>query len=291
MRGEAHAIELDARALRRWPLPGVADDADKEVRGQVLVVAGSREIPGAALLAGTAALRAGAGKLVIASAASVARELAVAMPEARVIGLPETAGGALSTAGLGLVEHAARACSAALIGPGFMDNEGSSDFVLGLLPFLVQSQVVLDAMAMNVVNRGARPEQRILLTPHAGEMAQLRGCGKEEVQASAEAAADGARQWNAVVALKGSTTFIASPGGQLWRHRASQPGLATSGSGDVLAGLMAGLAARGATLEQAAVWGVVLHALAGKRLGRKAGPVGYLAREIAAEVPALMRQI
>ena len=296
MQRETGATALNARALRRWPLPAIPHDADKEVRGRVLVVAGSREIPGAALLAGTAALRAGAGKLVIATAHSVAGALALAVPEARVIALPETASGAFSIEGLPLVTEAAAACDAALVGPGFMDEDGSIDFIHGLLPLLAHSPVVLDALAMNVLKRAGLPAQPMLITPHAGEMARLQACAKDEVEADPDAAMRAARQWSAVVALKGATTFIATPQGRRWRHDAGQPGLAiaglgVSGSGDVLAGLIAGLAAQGAPLEQAAAWGVVLHALAGARLARKMGPMGYLAREIAGEIPAVMRQM
>jgi ADP-dependent NAD(P)H-hydrate dehydratase len=291
MQGEDGTIELDARALRRWPLPAIAHDADKEARGRVLVIAGSHEIPGSALLAGTAALRAGAGKLVIATAQSVAAGLAVAMPEARVIALPEAAGGALARSGLHLLEGVAAACDAALVGPGFMDEDGSTRFVQDLLPLLAHAPVVLDALAMNVLKRTGRLAQPALVTPHAGEMAELLGRDKDNVEADPQAALHGARQWNTVVALKSATTLIASPGGPLRRHRGGQPGLATSGSGDVLAGLIVGLAARGATLEQAAAWGVVLHALAGARLARRTGPLGYLARELAGEIPALMRQV
>ena len=96
-------IALDARLLRGWPLPEVAQDADKEDRGRVLVVGGSREIGGAVLLAATAALRAGAGKLVIATAQSVAAPLALRVPEARVIALPETAAGGFALEGLDLI--------------------------------------------------------------------------------------------------------------------------------------------------------------------------------------------
>ena len=282
------AIDLTARTLRRWPLPAVPRDADKEVRGRVLVVAGSRETPGAALLAGTAALRVGAGKLVIATAESAAGPIAIAVPEARVIALPETANGAFRMDGLRLIERTAAACDAALIGPGFMDEDGSIEFVQALLPLLTHAPVVLDALAMNVLSRVRRLEQPVLVSPHAGEMARLQDCAKEEVAGDATAAVQGALAWNAVVVLKGAATSIASPDGRLWRHEAGEPGLATSGSGDVLAGLFAGLAARGASLEQAAAWGVVLHALAGARLGRRLGALGYLARELAGEVPVLM---
>lgn len=282
---------LDARTLRGWPLPVLAREADKEVRGRVLVVAGSREIPGAAVLAATAALRAGAGKLVIATGESVAMHLAFAVPEARVIALPETPRGAFSRQGLDRVRAAAQRADAALIGSGLMDEEGSTDFVRVLLPLLTHAPVVLDALAMNVLKDRGGADQLLLFTPHAGEMAHLTGRSKQEIVAAPEqAAVAAARRWNCVVALKGGTTLIATPSGERWRHAGNQPGLATSGSGDVLAGLIAGLLARGAAPEQACAWGVVLHACAGALLAARQGPLGYLARELPAEIPALMKR-
>jgi ADP-dependent NAD(P)H-hydrate dehydratase len=283
---------LDARLLRAWPLPRIAPDADKEVRGRVLVIAGSREIPGAAVLAGTAALRAGAGKLVIATGQSVAVQLALALPEARVIALPETVAGSFAAQAVDLLDESAQSADAALLGPGLMDERGSEEFVAGLLPTLAHAPVILDALAMNIVKAGRRLAQPVLLTPHAGEMAHLRGMSKEAVLANPQqAAADAAYEWNAVVALKGSATLIAAPSGGRWRHDARHPGLATSGSGDVLAGLIAGLAAQQVPLEQACAWGVVLHALAGMELARRLGPLGYLARELPAEIPRLMHRL
>ena len=287
----ASPAELTQRALRRWPLPAIAGDADKESRGSVLVVAGSREIPGAALLAATAALRAGAGKLVIATAQSAAVQTAIAMPEARVIGLPETAQGAFAAGGLQLLEEVAREADAALLGPGLADEGGTVDFVTPLLPLLTHVPVVLDALAMNVLKRLGRVRQPVLLSPHAGEMAQLRGRPKKDIEADPLAAAQACADWGAVVVLKGGVTRIASPDGRQWRHDCDHPGLATSGSGDVLAGLITGFAAQQASLEQAAAWGVVLHALAGARLARRLGPLGYLARELPQEIPGLMKKL
>jgi hydroxyethylthiazole kinase-like uncharacterized protein yjeF len=130
---------------------------------------------------------------------------------------------------------------------------------------------------------------RVLLTPHAGEMAKLTGLTKDAVVADpAAVAARAARRWNAVVALKGSVTYVATPAGRLWCHQGGNVGLASSGSGDVLAGIIAGLAARGAALEQAAAWGVALHAHAGDRLAKRIGTLGFLAREIGAEIPGLL---
>ena len=129
----------------------------------------------------------------------------------------------------------------------------------------------------------------VLLTPHAGEMAKLSDSRKETVQAHPQQTArKAAHEWNAVVALKGAITHIGAPDQRVWRHQGGNVGLAISGSGDVLAGLVAGLVARGATLEQAAAWGVALHARAGEKLAERFGPLGYLARELAAEVPGVM---
>jgi hydroxyethylthiazole kinase-like uncharacterized protein yjeF len=126
-----------------------------------------------------------------------------------------------------------------------------------------------------------RFEEPVLLTPHAGEVAHLTGCGKDEVLADPERAArEAAQRWNAVIAVKGARTVIADPDGRAWLHEGGNAGLATSGSGDTLAGAIAGLCARGADLVQACAWGVVLHAQAGERLAVQRAPVGYLAREI-----------
>jgi len=292
MAGAPQSTRLDAQLLRRWPLPAVPDTADKEERGRVLVVAGSREIPGAALLAGIAALRAGAGKLEVATAQSVAPALALALPEARVIAWPETDGGGLAPSAVELLADSARATGAALLGPGLMDGAGTCRAIEGLLPLLVHAPVVLDALAMDIVRHGRRFDQPLLMTPHAGEMAHLLGWTKEEIVADPLGAGhEAARRWNAVVAVKGATTLIATPGGGCWRHEGGHPGLATSGSGDVLAGLIAGLAARQVPLEQACAWGVVLHARAGAALARRLGPLGFLARELAAEIPPLVSRL
>jgi NAD(P)H-hydrate repair Nnr-like enzyme with NAD(P)H-hydrate dehydratase domain len=91
--------------------------------------------------------------------------------------------------------------------------------------------------------------------------------------------------------LKGQRTFIVDPDGSAFVNHAGNSGLATAGSGDVLAGIIAGIAARGATPVQAAAWGVHLHALAGDRLRRQRGPLGYLARELSPELPGLLLRL
>jgi NAD(P)H-hydrate repair Nnr-like enzyme with NAD(P)H-hydrate dehydratase domain len=143
---------------------------------------------------------------------------------------------------------------------------------------------------MDVVTRLGRFEEPVLITPHAGEMAHLSGGQKDDISAEPlRAAREAGRRWNAVVALKGPQTVIVKPGGGAWLHEGGNAGLATSGSGDTLAGAIAGLAARGASLEQACAWGVVLHARAGEQLAQRLGPLGYLARELPLEMLAVLR--
>lgn len=286
------AVQVDDALLRDWPLPAVEEDGDKESRGRVLVLAGSREMPGAAILAGTAALRAGAGKLVIATVQSAAQAVAAAVPEARVIALPEASDGAPTFYALPLLQPLQGAASAVVIGPGMTGRQTTLSLVQALLPMFKDATVLLDALAMDCVRPAQRFEQPLILTPHAGEMAHLTDGEKARIeQSSLEVALRQAATWNAVVALKGQTTSIATPGGRAWTHSIHAPGLGTSGSGDVLAGVIAGLAARGAPPEQAAVWGVALHARAGQALAKRHGTVGYLAREIAGEVPAIMESL
>ena len=181
---------------------------------------------------------------------------------------------------------------AVLVGPGLLDGAATRAFTRRVLKRATRAAVVIDALAMDVVLDVRRFERAPLLTPHAGEMAHLTGRSKADIVADPERhAREAALRWNAIVALKGATTYIATPDGDCWRHESSHAGLGTSGSGDVLAGLIVGLAARGAPLAQAAAWGVALHSRAGRALAERMGPIGYVARELAAEVPALLEKL
>jgi hydroxyethylthiazole kinase-like uncharacterized protein yjeF len=280
------AIPVTAALLRRWPLPTTAGIAGKEQRGRVLVIGGSCEIPGAALLAAEAALRAGAGKLQIATARPVAMAMAVALPEARVVGLAATADGELRLQGAALRRDVART-DALLIGPGMRGKPALRAQIARLLA-TSGCAAVLDAGAL-VQTRGMADPGRIVLTPHHGEMAALSGVPIERIGADPMAAAvEYAQRSGAIVVLKSATTVIAAPDGTRWVHRGGSPCLGTSGSGDVLAGIVCGLLARGASATQAAVWGVHLHARAGAVLAQRVGPLGPLAREIATQVPGLL---
>ncbi|HEX2558575.1 NAD(P)H-hydrate dehydratase [Phenylobacterium sp.] len=287
--------ELTPETLRRWPLPKVTDDADKESRGRVLVAGGGAQVAGAVLLAGVAALRTGAGKLQIAAPASFAVQLAVATPEALVHGLPETAGGELAPEAADGLEQAVSRCNAVVIGPGLLDAASAGELALRLLspegPPMVIDAAAMPALA-DAPHRATDGHGRLVLTPHAGEMAGLLGRKKTDIAADPlPAARELAARLKAVVALKGPETFIVSPDGQAWRNVGACPGLATSGSGDVLAGIIGGLLARGASPAQAAAWGSFLHGECGRRLATRIGPVGFLARELLDEIPRALSEL
>ncbi|WP_115510688.1 NAD(P)H-hydrate dehydratase [Xanthomonas arboricola] len=278
---------LTAAALRAMPLP--APGGDKEQRGRVLIVGGSMRVPGAVLLAGEAALRTGAGKLQIATAASVAPGMALAVPEALVLGLAQNRQGEI-VRGHRALDGAMAACDAAVIGPGMASSATTTAMVRRAAEQVVCT-LVLDAGALS---RGLRAPigRPFVLTPHAGEMATLAGDDKAAVEAAPGAyALKFAQKLRSVVIVKGADSFIAGPDGVVWMHRGGASGLGTSGSGDVLAGLIAGFAARGCDALTAALWGVFVHAAAGRQLARRIGPVGFLARELGLEVPGILDRL
>jgi ADP-dependent NAD(P)H-hydrate dehydratase len=250
------------------PLPEPEEGTDKDERGAVLVVAGSAQTPGAALLSGVAALRAGAGKLKIATAGPNCTAVGVAVPEAMVIPLePRSA-----------VVDAARGVDAVLVGPGLMAESP----VVRDLATVETATLIIDAGSLAHVPDHLPP--RTALIPNEDEMEDQLG-----MQPDAEAAV---RRFGAVVAVRGAgRTVVAAPDGRCETDTTGDVGLATSGSGDVLAGIAAGLAARGADPFTAVLWAVHVHGLCGDRLARKVGRVGFLARDLLDEIPTVLAEL
>jgi hydroxyethylthiazole kinase-like uncharacterized protein yjeF len=281
---------LTPSALRDWPLPQ-PEGGTKKTRGTVLVVGGSRGTPGAIFLAGVGALRVGAGVLQLAGPQSVATALGIQVPEALALSLPETDNGAVSEAAVDFLTDVLASAQAVLIGPGLYDVERTQRLVAGLIERVgADSRVVLDAYAL----RGLKPQTvepvtgRVVLTPNTGEAAALLERDEDAMGDLAEAALEVAARFGAAVTLHG---YIAEPNGRLWVDGSGHIGLGTSGSGDVLSGLVAGLLARGASTAQAACWGTHLHATAGERLGARISRLGFLARELLDEVPQVMAEL
>ncbi|MGQ0558965.1 MAG: NAD(P)H-hydrate dehydratase [Sphingosinicella sp.] len=279
--------------LRRMPLPAIGEDWSKEDRGRLLVVAGSRELAGAAELAGLAALRAGAGKLQIATSERAAAALGPAMPEARVIPLAETADGSLAGAGIAPLLAWAGEAQAVLVGCGMQEGPALSKLLAALAALEAQRPLILDAAAFGCLE-GLEPAFRgrtgaTVMLPRAGELAGLLACAPEIVAAEPLVAARAASELHgAIVLVKGPQSHVAAPDGRTFRLEGGGVGLATSGSGDVLAGLTGGLCARGADPLVAVLWAAWIHAEAGRALATRIGRVGFLARELVDEIPALL---
>jgi ADP-dependent NAD(P)H-hydrate dehydratase len=284
---------VDPDLLRAWPLPEPA--GDKNSRGSILVIGGSSETLGAVLLAAEAAMRAGAGKLQVATAESVAHHAAAALPEALVRALPQTHSGAIRADAADAVRDLAEAADAVLIGPGMADKEQTQGFGARLLPHL-QGPVALDALGLSCVTADAaclhHLRGRVVLTPNPTEIAYALHVDEDEIGDDPMGAArDLAGRAQAVVGLGGATSWIADPDGRVWQDESGEAGLGVSGSGDVRAGITGGLLARGAEPAQAAVWAAFLHGRTGERLSSSVGRLGFLARELPAEIPRALAEI
>ena len=278
---------LNRTALRSHPLPPVVG-GDKDSHGQILIVAGSREVPGAALLAATAAMRAGAGKLQIATVESIAPRLGVAMPEAMVVGLTEHRDGGFAKSAVTRIAELAADADAIVAGPGVAPGEPCRRIADALLKS--RAALALDAALLHSLPapKADRSPLSVLL-PHSGELASLLDCDEEEVESDPLGCGlRAAKRFRSLVLVKGVTSHVVDPDGRAWTYSGGAPGLGVSGSGDVLAGIVGGLLARGADPLSALLWGVWLHGEAGAALATTVGPIGFLAREIADELPALM---
>lgn len=268
-----------AELLAASPLP--SPDGGKDGRGTAVVVGGPASCPGAAILAGTTALRAGAGKVQLVVDPDVATAIGVAVPEAFVLPWDRTSP----------VPHEVREvlerADAVLVGPGLHEGQAAAEAVhdvLGGQPLL------LDAGALAAAG-GIAGERRspLVLAPNVDEARRL--LGDDDVErveagdAGPEHLARGlARRFGCSVAVRGEHSTV-DDGGSSWRESGGGPGLGTAGSGDVLVGAVVGLLARGVSPAAALGWAVAAHARAGARLARRA-PIGFLARELVDDIPA-----
>lgn len=288
------AKPLDSRWIAANPLPVHGGGTDKNSRGRVVAIGGSAQAPGAVRLTAEAALRVGAGKVQMATMSTVATLLGLLVPETGVIALPEK-DGEIAPDGDALKDVLANV-DAVVIGPGMASREATARVLACSAEFVDGgTNVVLDAAAIAAANDSPemvqRASGRLVMTPHHGEMAALTGEPADKIAADpAGAAVAAARRYDAVVALKGTTTVIAAPDGRVWEYAGGGVGMATGGSGDVLAGVVAGLLARGAGPLEATAWGVWLHGHSGRRMAARHGPIGFLARELLPELPLLLPQ-
>jgi hydroxyethylthiazole kinase-like uncharacterized protein yjeF len=226
---------------------------------------------------------------------SRAAGIAAAVPEAAVLDLAESDSGAICADNASLIAQELHRIDALLIGPGLDDAEqtrGMLERLAELAESVELPPIVLDAYALGalaIIGQAPEPWRgKLVLTPNIGEAARLLQVDPDELDDIGQAAADIALRYQAVVSCFG---YVAEPGGRRWVLDTGHPGLGTSGSGDVLAGAVAGLCARGAENSQAACWGTYLHAAAGDRLAARIGALGFLARELLDEIPSVLSEL
>ncbi len=293
--------------VREW-LPPRPPDAHKGVFGKALVVAGSVNYTGAAYLAGAAATRAGAGLVTMALPSAIHAAVAARLAEATYLLLPHELG-VISSSAARVVAERMGEYDALLLGPGLGRERETAAFVESLLggaggrrrlgfagseeseplPFLLPPLVV-DADGLNILARLEGWSERLppesILTPHPGEMARLMGCSVGDVQADRVAVAQSqAAAWGHVIVLKGAYTVVAAPDGRAAIEPFANPGLATAGSGDVLAGAIVALRAQGLGAFEAAASGAYLHGLAGELARCEVGAAGMVAGDVLTLLP------
>jgi len=293
--------------VREW-LPPRPPDAHKGDFGKALIVAGSLNYTGAAYLSGAAATRAGAGLVTLALPAAIHTAVASRLAEPTYLLLPHELGVIASPAARVLAERI-EGYDALLVGPGLGQEQETVAFVESLLgggrgrkrlgfvggeesesPPLILPPLVVDADGLNILARMENWPKRLppgsVLTPHPGEMARLMGCVISDVQADRVAVARSqSAAWGHIVVLKGAHTVVAAPDGRVVIEPFANPGLATAGSGDVLAGTIVALRAQGLGAFEAAAGGAYLHGLAGELARAEMGTAGMVAGDVLAFLP------
>ncbi|HEX8234882.1 MAG TPA: NAD(P)H-hydrate dehydratase [Abditibacteriaceae bacterium] len=287
---------IDRDSLRTMPLPEYSDEASKADYGKLLIVAGSRRLPGPAILAARAALRCGCGTVRVAAPESIATHIGVAVPELMMIPLPETATGTASRQAYDIIEAQFRSCDAVVLGPGLDEHEETDELARLIateapLPLLLDAQALLAIAKNKKLDFGASKAARVL-TPHPGELSTLLGRKVDELQSQREkVAVSFARDYDVTLVFKGRETLISAPDGTLLKNQAGTRGMGTAGSGDVLAGAIGGLLTQGMAAPHAAAWGVHLHALAGEAAQKEMGDDGMMARDFLEMLPRVLRYL
>ena len=294
---EDEPLDLMTREWANSTLPPRPLSAHKGTFGRTLVLAGSSNFVGAASLAATAALRSGAGLVTLAIPRSLQSAVAARAAEPTYLPLSESSPGVLSPEAAEQIAETLPDYDSLLVGCGL----GQAPATREVLERLIYSDAglppaVVDADGLNFLARSRGPgwwekfSTQAILTPHPGEMARLRADSSPVAEDKrVEKAVESAVRWNKVVVLKGAFTVVAFPTGRAMLSPFANPGLATAGTGDVLAGAIAGLLAQGLGLEDAAALGVYTHALAGEMVKEQLGDSGMIASDLLDALPRVTK--
>jgi NAD(P)H-hydrate epimerase len=288
-------IELMEREEVRRLIPIRDPDSHKGTYGHVLVMAGSRGKTGAAILASRAASRSGAGLVTLAAARALNDIFATALIEVMTELLPNNSAEEMEPLGDEAWRRLLERKSALLFGPGIGVNDATRSMLLWLLRN-VEIPWVIDADGLtnlaSAVDRLPSAKMAPILTPHPGEMARLIAKDAATVnQKRVQIARDFAMERGCHVVLKGARTVIATAEGKVFINPTGNPGMATGGMGDVLAGMLSAFLGQGLSPEDAMKLGVYLHGFVGDCVAAKSGQTGLIASDIIDGLPSVMRSL
>jgi len=282
--GPTQALLLSGDLLRP-AIPKRASASNKGQNGSLLIVAGSREMPGAAVMVARAALRSGAGLITVASVESVCRAVSSQMPEALLMVLPDD-DGRISEQAAQMVIDRQEKVDAAVFGPGLTHEESVRSFLSAVWKGWGKP-CVIDADGLNAIAAGVNPpEKSVAFTPHPGELGRLLNTDAASVQSNRfQAAREGAEKLGHPTLVKGAHTISASPGQPLFINPTGNAGMASGGMGDVLSGVVGTLLAQKLSPADALAVGAFWHGLAGDLCAAEIGSVGYSATDLIERLP------
>ena len=288
-------FQVEQEDVRRI-LPRRPSTANKYSVGKVFILAGAKGYTGAAYLCAMAALRAGAGAVMLGIPKAVYTVVARRLAEAIVKPLPSTGEGTISRNALGEIKEKLSWADVAVLGPGLSTNAETQEVIAAILR-KHSGKMVVDADALRCVadiglSGLSKLKGKYILTPHAGEYSRIIGVSAKEIEANRiELARTGSLEGKAAIVLKGGPTATGIPDGTVYLNSTGNPGMATVGSGDVLAGIIAALWAQGATQNAAAFAGVFLHGLAGDIARDIFGERSLIARDLIDQLPAAIKKV
>ena len=274
-------------------LPKRPVDGHKGTFGRVLIIAGSSGMSGAACLAGTAALRSGAGLVTLAVPESVQSIVAAFEPCYTTVGLSCEDDGRLSTSVARTVDQLLETRDAVAIGPG-LGQEPASRLLVQAVIRQTKVPLVVDADALNAAaadRLSLTRDSPTIVTPHPGEFARLTGLSTQDITSGRQSVAEEyARETGAVVVLKGAGTIVTN-GNQTIVNTTGNPGMATGGSGDVLTGVITALCGQRMSVYDSAVTGVFAHGLAGDLCASATSGQGLIASDLLAFLPRVWAKL
>ncbi|MBQ2940659.1 MAG: NAD(P)H-hydrate dehydratase [Clostridia bacterium] len=263
-------------------------DTNKGNFGNILVVAGSKGMAGAAYMAGAAALKTGCGLITLAVPDVIIDTVAKKIPEAMTKGCAHN-GVTFSKEALSDIREAAAKATTLLIGPGIRQSEETAYIVKEAIKLFKGKNIVIDADGLNLLADSPEYLEGAVITPHPGEMARLMGCDIASVQKDRRCSASAfAKKYGCTVVLKGALTITAMPDGRCYYNTTGNPGMAKGGSGDVLSGITASFLAQGT--EGAAYKAAYLHGLSGDLCRDKFSELGFTATDLIKMIPEAIKK-